>query len=140
MDYATQEASFALPNGFADVTLNRLVYKRPTGDLQVVVARSAAQGQSLEEAVTARLRDQQRGIPYFEIGDRSARQVANRPAIDTRVTYVERERKRYQRSASFVVDKKVLVMAVLGPAEGREEIDAIFETALASLAFRDQGD
>ena len=67
MDYATQEASFAIPSGFTDLTLNRLVYKRPSGDLQIVVVRVAAQGKSLDEAVTARLREQQRSIPYLEV-------------------------------------------------------------------------
>lgn len=136
MDYGTQEASFAIPAGYADGTLNRLVYKRAGGDLLIVVGRTPAQGKSLEEVVTVRLRDQQRSIPYLEVGERSPRQVDLQTAVDVRLTFVEKQQKKYQRSVSIAVDKNVVVVAVLGPLDSRDEIDGVFDTAVASMTFR----
>jgi hypothetical protein len=136
MDVTTHEACFGVPEGLVDFTLNRLVYKRPNGDLQVVVGRVPAQGRSLEQVVDARVRDQQRSIPYLAITGRSSRQVANRQAIQVTMTFVDRGRQKYQRSVSVAAVEKVIVLAVLGPTERRDEIDAMYETAVASLSFR----
>lgn len=139
MDYATQEASFERPPGLADASINRLVYKRPTGNLQIVVSRAPAQGKSLSELTAIRLRDQKRALPYFELADQAERQVANKPAADVALLYNEGERKAYQRSVSFLVDASLVLVAVHGPAGSRKELDEMFEQAIASLTFRQRG-
>ena len=139
MDYATQESSFELPSGFGDASINRLVYKRPTGDTLVMVSRLPSQGKTLEQATTARLRDQQRALAYFELGQRSERQVAGAPASDVSLFYSDKDRKNYQRSASFLIRGTVIILGVQGPAASRDEIDRIFEHALGTLVFRQRG-
>lgn len=139
MDYATQEASFERPPGLADATINRLVYKRPTGNLQIVVSRAPAQGKSLAELTAIRLRDQKRALPYFELGRQDQRQVANQPTADVALFYNEGERKAYQRSASFIVEGSLVLVAVHGPAQSRQELNDLYEQVLTSLTFRQRG-
>lgn len=139
MDYATQEALFELPVGYGDASLNRLVYKRPTGAIHVVVSRTPSQNKTLAELTTIRLRDQQRSLPYFELGQRSERLVAGAPASDVSLHYADADRKVYQRSASFLIAGHLVLLAAQGPATAREEIDAIFEHALTTLVFRQRG-
>jgi len=139
VDYATQEASFELPSGFGDASLNRLVYKRPTGDTHLVVSRAPGQGKTLEQLTTIRLREQQRALPYFELGQRSERLVAGAAVADVSLFYADAERKLYQRSASFLIRGNLLLLAIQGTATARDEIDRMFEHALATVVFRQRG-
>lgn len=139
MDYATQEAMFELPAGFGDASLHRLVYKRATGNVHVVVSRTPGQNKTLEQLTTIRLRDQQRSLAYFELGQRSERLVAGTPAADVSLFYADADHKIYQRSASLLVTGTLVLLAVQGPAASREEIDGIFEHALGTLVFRQRG-
>jgi hypothetical protein len=136
MEYAMQEASFTRPAALLDGTVNRLVYRRPTGTMQVLVTRTLAQRKSLAELTALRLRDQRRALPYFTLADQSERLVTGKPAVDVRVSYHEGDTKVYQRSASFLVDARLVLLAVQGPEKVRDDIDATFEHALRTLAFR----
>ncbi len=139
MDYATQEALFEIPTGYGDASLNRLVYKRPTGAVHVVISRTPAQGKTLAQLTAIRLRDQQRALPFFELGQQSERLVSGAPTADVSLFYADADRKIYQRSASFLIGGNLALLAVQGPAAAREEIDGMFEHALGTLVFRQRG-
>ena len=136
MHYATHEASFATSASLVDGTVNRLAYRRPNGKLEIFVTRTLAQRKSLPELTAIRLRDQQRALPFYELGGRAERTVASRAVVDVRITFDAAGARAYQRSASFLVDFRMLVIAVQGPIALEAEIDAAFEHLLATLTFR----
>jgi hypothetical protein len=136
MHYATQEASFATSGSLVDGTVNRLVYKRQNKRLEVFVTRTLAQRKSLAELTAIRLKDQQRALPFYELGGRAERTVAGRAATEVRITFDGDGGRAYQRSASFLVDVRLLVVAVQGPAVLAGEVDATFEHLLSTMTFR----
>ena len=91
---------------------------------------------SLAELTAIRLRDQKRALPFYELGGRAERTIANRAAVDVAITFDGEGTRAYQRSASFLVDVRLLVIAVQGPAALAAEVDATFEHVLATLTFR----
>ena len=134
--YMTQEAGFEVPAGWLDASVNVLEYTRSGGAIRVGILRTPRDGKELEACVEARLTDQRRKLPHFEVCARSARLVAGLSAVDVGAKHVEGSLTMYHRSLSFVLGKQLLVLLTSGPEAHREEIDAIFERAASSVALR----
>ena len=132
-----QEGVFDLPTGYVDATINTLVFRRPNGDLSLVVSRSPTQKKTLPALTTERLREQSRRLPHFELGRDEGRTLSGREARDITVRYFDGQQAVQQRSVSFLADGVLLVVVVSGPTRAEADIDSLFEKTLATLHVKE---
>ena len=137
--YHTLEAGFEVPVGWIDGTVNALEYRRPEGLYRLLLARSPDEGRPLAALVDARLTDQRRQLPFFEVTRKAEGLTAGQPSVEIAATFREGEQLSYQRSLCFVLRPSFLVLAVNGPAALQAEMDAVFERAAATVRPRARG-
>ncbi len=134
--YMTQEAGFELPAGWIDASITLLEYTRPGGPIRVGLSRTERGGKDLPALMEERLTEQRRKLPFFEIIGRAERTVAGLGAMVVNAEHEEASQKMYQRSLSFVLGGRFLVLGVSGPTSHRVEIDAIFDRVVPTITLR----
>ena len=85
--YHTQEAGFDIPAGWTDGSVNVLEYPRPEGLIRLVLARTPEGGKPLSALVEARLVEQRRQLPFYELTRRAEALTAGVPSIETVATF-----------------------------------------------------
>jgi hypothetical protein len=134
--YEINEASFALPSGWVDRSLNLLAPESSADGLKVVISRAPQGSNTLDQFVEQQTKESAQRVPWFAERQRSERQIAGARAIEIRATFRDGRVPMIQRQVSFAAKDKFVVISVMSLETAERACDEAFERLLATARLR----
>jgi hypothetical protein len=131
--YTTREASFPVPAGWTDGTVNVLRPADGRGEAKLIVFRAPIGSSTLAAYVASQEKEMSQRRRWFERAGSGARTVDGEQGLEFACTYRDNGVELYQRRVTFAHAGVFLTLLVEAIAEVRNEADAILDRTVASV-------
>jgi len=135
------EAALALPDDAVDRTTTNVLLSTPSGARATFVVErlDIELGQTLREACFSYTRELETRLRAFSTVFEREGSIDGAPALEIGVRWRNNAGDMtYTRQAHLRLEEAWLILAIEGPLEVREELDALLEPILASVQFRSE--
>ncbi len=139
MKYLTHEGEMVIPQGFCDRSLHALEVDHPRGPISLNVMRVPTDGETLAHATEIHVTKLRRGLAQYALLHRRDVVVGGVAASDVAVRYAMDTGPVAQRMALALRSSQLWILTVAGTTEQTSDVDDIFEHALSTLVWRDEG-
>ncbi len=135
-DYLIDEASFTLPSGWFDRSLNVLGPEPNEDELKVLISRAEQNGRVLDDFVDGQVKDLSQRLPWFELRGRGERTVAGTRALEVRSSFRDGKASLVQYQVTLAIRDKFVTITAVGLERAERTCAQMLEGMIASARLR----
>jgi hypothetical protein len=135
-EYIFDEGILALPAGWLDRTLNVLGPEPNDAEFKVLISREDQNGRSLDDFITAQVKDFSQRTPWFAQQSRAERTVMGMRAIEVKSTYRDGKAEMFQHQVTIGARGKFLTFSAISLLRAREGCSQELERLLTTVRLR----